>query len=95
MATDKRPPVLYLRAFRADRRASRFFEWTPFTHRTVEEQMMFAVQGIGPLVAVGDPSEKITTLGAAREYFQSDDWQTRVKKLMRKVSPGPSEGGFV
>ena len=85
LAEDDRPPVLYLRSFKAERRAA----WTTsFTVRgvtTEEEQLAEVINRVGPLVAIGAPGEKLPQLGAARGYFDDGDWKNQVRSLMKKA----------
>jgi hypothetical protein len=37
------------------------------------------------VVAVGKPQEHLPPLGAARLYVRSEDWQSKVKRLMRQA----------
>jgi hypothetical protein len=44
----------------------------------LEEWLADAVEGIGPFVAIGAPTEQLPQLGAARAYFSDDTWQSAV-----------------
>ena len=68
-SVDGRRTVLYLRSFAADEIGTGGFLDAPLT--TDEEQIAAALAGIGPLVAIGRPSEPLPELGAARAYFES------------------------
>jgi len=96
------PPVVYLRPFGADE-TNRI----PFRARmavvganvlaNIEEQLADVVRPIGPLVAVGVPSEELPTPGAARRYFDDSQWRSAVDELVRQarlviIRPGLSEG---
>ncbi|MDF0601112.1 hypothetical protein P1J78_10255 [Psychromarinibacter sp. C21-152] len=72
MASDTRPPVLYLRSFanEADVHA---------------EERGFAdlLAPVGPLIAIGQPGETLPPLGAARLYVpKADEWQAKVSDLL-------------
>ncbi|MFF7183942.1 hypothetical protein ACFZAR_01645 [Streptomyces sp. NPDC008222] len=98
-ASDRRPPVLYLRTFGTDAVAAASHD--PFSSPafsdpsseifaqdqqvvTGEEQLARALRPIGPVVAVGDPKERLPRLGAARMYV-GDDWQQVVLDLMGRA----------
>jgi hypothetical protein len=49
---------------------------------TEEEDIAHALGAIGPVLAIGNPSEKLPTLGAARLYVTSERWQDVVLKLV-------------
>jgi hypothetical protein len=74
-------PVLYLRSFADDRRASR-----RYGALTEEEQLARALAWIGPLMAVGRPGEQLPEVGAQRIYLADGDWQARVTELMAQAA---------
>jgi hypothetical protein len=47
-----------------------------------DETLAKVFKNIGPLVAVGKPSDKLQLGGAIRIYFNDDEWQENVKSLM-------------
>lgn len=54
---------------------------------TYEQTIGFAFRNIGPLVAIGDPTDGIPHLGAYRIYVgQEGDWQQMVSVLASKAS---------
>ena len=88
---DQRAPVLYLRSFRDDDVAlpcvlsarRPFLEL--FTLRTTdpfEESLAWELGTYGPVTAVGRPGGTTHTLGAARELFTDDTWQSHVVERM-------------
>lgn len=90
MATDPRPPVLYLRQFSDDgakhalsllgsRRRLSFSSWVK---RTYEERIGGALAHLGPMVAIGRPDEPLPELGSARIYVGDDAWQAKVGELI-------------
>lgn len=85
LASDARPPVLYLRSFREDVTAARVVD-TSLTVRTEEEQLVCVLRRIGPVVAIGAPGEVLPPLGAARTYAAEDEWQGRVLDWMRQAA---------
>lgn len=74
MASDTRPPILYLRSFINE------------SHVHAEEAGfadLFAP--VGPLVAIGQPGERLPPLGAARLYLEDDNWQGKVLELLSQA----------
>lgn len=89
LAQDDRPPVLFLRSFEDDdlririRSASR----SGVTERlgllndsTFEDLVAWIASRLGPVIAIGQPGTVLQPLGAARDYFDDDEWQTAVLK---------------
>ncbi len=78
---DPRPPVTYLRNFKAD-------STTAHPFGTARRELILrdiCFESIGPFIAVGKPGEMIPGLGAPRIYIQSQDrkaWQSVVGKLI-------------
>ncbi len=80
-------PILYLRSFTAD---SRWFEsWSDLVRiiggvppETAECALAKAARGVGPVVAIGCPGERVPPVGAARLYVAHDQWQTVVQQLI-------------
>jgi hypothetical protein len=90
--TDPRPPVLFLRSFLDDqiklKRPRRlFFRWLlglgepspTLDHVLVEEGI-----GVGPIMALGVPGAP-PPFGAARTYFNAEEWQTGVEQFVREA----------
>lgn len=70
-------PVLYLRSFDDDARASRIKgEWTE------EEHLRSVLSQLGPVIAVGRPGESVPTTGAARVYLGDSQWQSAVEHML-------------
>lgn len=94
LARDRRPPVAYFRSFVADRTAAKgvtFSSWF-----TEEEQLARVMRDVGPLIAIGEPSESLPPLGAARLYVGTDDWRqvvhsltTRARLVMLRLGRSP------
>ena len=89
LAKDARAPIVYLRPFRADgaQIAKRMWSRARISPRetffeTYEERLARTLRKIGPFVAVGDPTERLPLLGAARMYAADEDWQATVGELM-------------
>ena len=104
LAEDPRPPVVYLRPFDADgvqiakawSSRVRMSFWDQYG-LTYEERLARILRRIGPFVAVGDPTEDIPLLGAARVYAADEDWQMTVGELIDRagvvlLQVGASEG---
>jgi hypothetical protein len=51
-----------------------------------EEQLADVFGQIGPFIAVGDPSETLTALGASRLYLSNTEWQQRVHELLERAA---------
>ncbi len=76
---DRRKPVLYLRSFSFD--GLNAFQGK-YIIATEESKMVWALERIGPVLAIGKPGENLAHLGATRMYVDHVDWQTTVLLLM-------------
>ena len=96
---DSRDPILYLRPFYADFTS----DPTRRTGKTDEELLTFLFQGVGPVIAVGDPGESrdpdksLPIIGASRIYFDEANWRNNVERLISisqlvVIHPGTTEG---
>lgn len=98
LTRDKRPPVLYLRSFKADKSARKQVGTASLVAVLSEEEQLASVLGrLGPFVAIGRPGEKLPQLGAARKYVTDEQWQQTVGELMDRARlvvfrAGDSEG---
>jgi hypothetical protein len=81
-ATDPRPPVLYLRSFEADD----VMAASKGLGNSAEESLVAALDAIGPVVALGEPGEKLPPLGAARAYSTDDRWQLHISDWAAEAS---------
>jgi hypothetical protein len=81
LATDPRPPIVLLRAFRADG-ADANAALPADVPISFEEFLVEPLRHYGPVVAIGRPGETLPPLGAYREYV-ADDWQGRVSELLK------------
>jgi hypothetical protein len=86
---DKRPPIVYLRSFRDDGRASGGSRWsawggwiTDLASPPFEDILARTMQRYGPFVAIGRPGEELADVGAARMYVSDEDWQAVVSDLL-------------
>ena len=52
---------------------------------TEEEQLLKALRGLGSAMAIGRPGEKLPQIGAARVYYDDNEWRDRVEKLIRSA----------
>lgn len=71
---DKRPYILFLRSFQED------------SKNLYEVTLTKLFKEIGPLVALGQPKEKLPPLGASRMYFDHSSWQSAVIEALKKAS---------
>lgn len=83
LASDRRPPVMYLRSFTADPTTAKGVTYSSWF--TEEEQLVRVMQDVGPLVAIGEPGELLPSLGATRLYVGTDDWQQVVQGLLARA----------
>jgi len=91
-------PVLYLRSFVDDTIASKRKLNIPFFFPTnisgEEEQLADSLHKFGTVVAVGIPGEILPKQGAARLYFDDQDWRLEVSKLIKKSRVIVLRAGF-
>ncbi len=64
---------------------------------TYEERLARTLREVGPFVTVGDPTERLPLLGAARLYAADEEWQETVDELTARAGvvvlhAGESEG---
>ncbi len=87
LASDRRAPIVYLRPFAADRRASGY-----------EVRLARSLRDLGPIIAVGRPEEKLpATTYISRGYVADERWQDWVVDLISRaqlvvLQIGTSEG---
>lgn len=78
LASDTRPPVLYLRSFQDDQ--------TPITATDTHENNLASVlEEIGPVVAIGRPGDRLSPSGAERMYVKDEDWRQEIAALMSRA----------
>ena len=91
-------PVLYLRSFLDDSKAKKKPIYFPFTSpiniASEEEQLVYSLNKFGPVVAVGNPGEKLRKLGAERLYFEDPDWKPEVGALIEQSRLVVLRAGF-
>jgi hypothetical protein len=74
-AANGRPRVLYLRPFQEEHRLFAGSQTlAEFLGDVIAEQ-------IGPLIALGNPTDRIAPDGAERHYYEDDEWQSAVERL--------------
>jgi len=75
VASDRRPPVVYLRSFDDDYAVS------------IEEEILADIlDEVGPFVAIGRPEDKLPPLGASRKYLPDGPWKPHVLNLLNRAS---------
>jgi hypothetical protein len=82
---DKRPAVVYLRSFDADRRSAGRIGIAGFHLNTEEGELAEIVKPIGPFVTIGRPGEELPWFGAARVYVGEGSWHKRVRDLLKSA----------
>jgi hypothetical protein len=92
---DPRPPVVYLRPFESDRAPAVASPWLSrrrtrlfrsYFANTYEQRLARALRDVGPFVAVGDPTERLPQLGAARVYADDAEWRETVAGLTARAT---------
>jgi hypothetical protein len=86
---DLRAPILYLRSFQDDRIAlpAPRLPLPPkildYARRDLRLEHLLLEEGTpyGPVVALGDPNEKLPAYGAAKGYFDNASWRDAVAKI--------------
>jgi hypothetical protein len=104
-ANDPRRPVVYLRSFSDDastvrahwsHQRSAIENWT-VPHERFEELVVRGLSDFGPVVAIGEPGERVPDLGSAREYLSATEWRSTVDRWIEEagliaVVAGRTEG---
>lgn len=83
-AADPRAAVVYLRSFVADDQPLMTFAYT--TVVSAEQEIAFAMDRIGPFIAIGKPGERLPELGAARLHVADHEWREVVGEMMREAA---------
>lgn len=96
MVRDTRPPILLLHSFQDDgrtiKRDNNLVTWFTsfFTQYIDEGELVFEellathFAEFGPMIAIGQPEEKLPQLGAARKYVSEGEWQEEVIQLVQR-----------
>jgi TM2 domain-containing membrane protein YozV len=94
VASDPRPPVVYLRSFEADseiflrpdgfwnKAATILFDYA--VTFSPEQELAEILNHVGPVIAIGKPGEPLPELGAARLYVGDADWKAKVSDMMAR-----------
>lgn len=87
----RNPPILYLRSFPFDARASAVGKWMGRFERsfgfgvvaddTAEMKVVRALRWFGPVLAIGRPGEPRAPPGALRFYVPDDLWQSKIEEI--------------
>src|SRR5207244_3604123 len=51
---------------------------------TLEELIVDRIWRLGPVIAIGKPKEELSPIGAAREYIDGPQWQSRVTAVLEQ-----------
>jgi hypothetical protein len=86
LATDKRPPVLFLRSFADDQRQQYMTSQRSLLDFSLETRLANHFYRFGPFIAIGSPDETVPQPGAARVQLSNDEWQSRVLGWMKDSS---------
>jgi hypothetical protein len=78
LLTETRKPILYLRSFYEEAEPDAVY----YDRARTDETLAQVLRTIGPLVAVGKPSDRLQPLGAIRVYFNNEVWREKVEALM-------------
>jgi hypothetical protein len=97
--TDRRAPILYVRSFIDDGSLGYVSggDGQGLEYSTDEDRLVEGLSPLGPVIAIGKPGEALPQVGAARQYFQEDQWRSEVTRLMKRAQLvvlrcGTSEG---
>jgi hypothetical protein len=84
---DRRPPVLFLRAFKDDQAILprggilHCVLRGEFSRRRLDHVLVEEFSRFGPVVALGLPGQRAMPFGAARIYVRHEDWRAKVLEL--------------
>lgn len=84
LAATERPPVLFLRSFDDDDLLDptpRMIPLGDFFPRRYEESLVQPLEGVGPMVSIGRPGNRLPMLGGARLFVSDRHWQEAVNHL--------------
>lgn len=86
-------PIVFLRSFeddrltiRADGTRSLVDLLTLHRHVGYERVLVASSRHLGPVLALGEPGERVPPLGAFRVYFEQDDWKAGVSSLLENAT---------
>jgi hypothetical protein len=92
LASDPRPPVVFLRSFKDDslavdpgKKLKRSQPW--FVPRSrAEVALALTMKCLGPVVAIGRPGERMPQMGASRIYVPDEEWQAKIAEWTGRAS---------
>lgn len=84
--SDGRSPILLLRSFIDDEKISYTKTDQSFVDTSLESRLADHFTNFGPFIAVGNPSDKLPVIGAARANLTDEEWQDRVKSWIGRSS---------
>lgn len=86
---DPRSPVILLRSFGDDSlplgKRDHLLSMTSHETLTLEQFVVDKVWRFGPVLAIGNPSDRLSPLGAAREYIPEDRWRASVQEYLKEA----------
>lgn len=90
LTIDQRAPVLYLHAFKTDREYDLEHARNDDPRKispgyTVEEEVAFVFNFVGPFVAIANPRDPVRQGGAFRTYQSDDAWRAYVLETMQRA----------
>jgi hypothetical protein len=86
LKADPRPPVLFLRSFIDDERMKYIRAERSFMDASLESRIAKHFSEVGPFIAIGSPSDRLPTIGAARASLSDAEWQGKVLEWMDACS---------
>jgi hypothetical protein len=81
LTSDERSPIVYLRPFDLDHQGRAAVARSVYFERSYEQRLIRALRDVGPVVALGDPSERLPSLGSVRKYSDEAHWQQDLAEL--------------
>jgi hypothetical protein len=85
LATDKRPPVLFLRSFVDDEKLDGRRAYHALFDFSLESRLGTHFGAIGPFIAVDSPKDSTPKLGASRVRLNDEEWQQAVLGWMDRA----------
>jgi hypothetical protein len=86
---DPRSPVILLRSFADDSlplgKRHHLLSMTSEETLTLEQFVVDKIWRFGPVLAIGNPSDRLSPLGAAREYIPEDRWRASVQEYLKEA----------
>jgi len=85
LTSDTRAPILCLRAFKDDVLPISTFSEAEPEDRRLELAVTSGLKTLGPVIAIGEPGEKMPDVGAARGYLSTEKWKKAVTSWMKNA----------